>query len=76
MNKLIAVPVFVLSLAGLFMSGQATANVSEELKARIASQCKAEAEGAVDPEILTQHCIEEKLQELSGEAEGKGKEES
>jgi hypothetical protein len=37
----------------------------------IAKLCKAQAEGAIDPEIITQDCIEQKMEELSGESGAK-----
>ncbi len=73
MKKSITVVLFLLSLAGLVVSGQSLA-ADNDVKAEIVKQCQAEAQGAIDPEIIAQECIEQKLQELSGEK--KAKEES
>jgi len=72
MKKLITVPVFLLSFAGLTGFGQSVAaEVDDNVRMEIAKLCKAQAEGAIDPEIITQDCIEQKMEELSGESGAK-----
>lgn len=52
---------------GLAVAGQTLAGEAE-VKAEIAKACQAEAEGAIDPEIYVQECINDALEELKGAA--------
>jgi hypothetical protein len=73
MNKL---SVFLMALSLIGFGGYAYAEVSQAEMDAITAECKQAYAGAVDPDILAENCVEEKLQALQEQSEQSGKEKS